>query len=198
MAITDSYASPAEYRSAIGKDYTEDDLDVEWDLAAVSRYIERKLGRFFTRDIADVTRTFSGNGARALPIDDLVSITSIKSDDDYDGVAETTWAATDYQLWPSNAALGPEPEPYTRIDLPTWSSRTLSPGQLITITGIWGWPLVPMPIKRACIQLTAILRMEGSRASRTLSGDGEILEPNPLAQNIVREIMSHGLTKVLI
>jgi len=208
MSVSDAYTTPQEYRALIGKDDTSDDLELATDLRATARYIDRKLGRFFTSESAtsrDYLTTFSGvvnpeaenpfrtaRGARQLDIDDLVSLTSCLVDLDGDGTPETTYTSgTDFQLWPLNAARGPEPRPYVALVVPPWPQSQLPfpPYRLVRITGTWGWPAVPPAINRANAHLTAILRMEGPRSSRSISADGEILEANPQAQSIVRELM---------
>jgi len=85
----------------------------------VSRMVDRYCNRHFY--ILQATRKFDGNGTVRLLVPDLVSIDSsgLKTDDDRDRTFETTWAATDYLLAPSNAdpttAGNLESRPYTAI-----------------------------------------------------------------------------------
>lgn len=190
MAVTDSYATAAEYRPAVNKDDTGEDAEVLVDLTAVSRYIEKKLDRFFNKDVSDVARNYYGNGTRYLHTDDIsASPTSVVVDENRDGTVEETYASTVWQLYPLNAAKGPEPSPFQAIYLPSWSTKSVWPsGTLVTVTAKFGWPAVPEPIKRACIHLTAILRLETPRASRSVAETGEILETNPRAQDIIHDL----------
>ena len=49
------------------------------------------------------TRVFDGDGGTELHIRDMISVTSLKTDDNLDRTFETTWAATNYLLYPANA-----------------------------------------------------------------------------------------------
>lgn len=194
MAIGDAYETAANYRAAVGKDDTADDTDILTDLTAISRYMERRLGRFFTKDASDATRHYYGSGGRTLYTDDIVSITSITIDTDRDGsfADETALAATDYELHPLNAADEPEAKPYTQIYLPAWSTvATWTPGTKVQVVGVFGWSAIPVAIKRACINLTAILRLETPRASRSVSETGEILGASSSANAIIEELFRH-------
>ena len=215
MAITDAYATAAEYRGVIDKDNTAEDAEVLVDLTAISRYIERKLNRFFNKDASDATRLYVpratgvpsrpdwaesenpwkyGGLSRVLYTDDIVSVTTIKIDEDRDGsfADETALAAADYELTPRNAADGPEPSPYTAIELTTWGSKNAyTPGARVEVVGIFGWPAVPAAIKSACIHLTAILRLETPRASRTVSDIGAVVETSQEGSMIINDLLRH-------
>jgi hypothetical protein len=190
MEIGSPYATAIEYAEAHGKDDTSDLDVVEVDLKAISRFMEKRLGRFFNKDAAAVTRVFDppASSSELLLNCDLVSVTSIKIDTDGDGVFTDALAATDYVLLPRNAADGPEPEPYRRVHL---TAGTFTPGQAVEISGVWGWPAVPEPIKRACVHLTAMLRLEGGRGETTVSDIGQIVSANPRAIGLVDDLARH-------
>jgi hypothetical protein len=211
-AVTDPYATATTYRGIFGKSDTGDDAEILLQLTAVSRYVERKLGRFFTQDAAVVPRIFypmgyfSGNAeaenpwlgvrsSRDLYVDDIATSTGllIKIDTNRDGVFtdETALAATDFELRPLNADKGPEPMPWTQIHLPVWSTRIgWIPGAPIEITAKWGWPAVPESIAQAVCQLTGILRIESPRATNQISaGLDTVLGASHEAQDIVENLM---------
>ncbi|HXH82565.1 MAG TPA: hypothetical protein VNN07_06505 [Candidatus Tectomicrobia bacterium] len=206
MAVTDSYATPAEYRTALDKIDTSDDVDIEADLLTVSRLIDRWCGRHFTSDSSATTRSFVAGatgpvypeaenpwryarGNALLEVDDLAAApTQVLVDENGDGVAETPY--TDYDLWPLNAMAGSELRPYTALMLrPTASRLVWPPGRRVTITARWGWPAVPMAIRRACIHLTGILRLETPRAVRRTTETGEILQATRQARDIIDELV---------
>ena len=202
MAITDAYATAAEYRARIDKSSNADDTELDLDLEAVSRYVEFRLKRFFNIDASDITRVFAvgsqgacpPRGWRSLWITDLAAApSSVKIDKAGTGVFtdETALASSDFELWPLNAPLGPEPKPYTRIDIPSWSSEAAWPhGARVQIVGTWGWPTVPAAIKRAVIDLTAILRIESPRATDRIPDElASTVTTSPTGQAIVRQIM---------
>lgn len=192
MAITDAYATAAEYRGVVGKTDTAQDAAILTDLTAISRYLEKKLGRFFGKDAAAVARVYvvPAAGSR-LWVDDLAEApTTVKLDDTGDNTFATTLETTDFELWPLNADKGPEPRPHTRIDLAPWGSRfCFYPGERVQVTAKFGWPSVPAAIKSATIQLTAILRLESPRATRRISELEETIEASPDAQSIVKYLL---------
>jgi hypothetical protein len=213
LAITDAYATNATYKAVIGKSTGDDDSQIDAQCLAISRYIDRKLNRFFTRDDAVTTRIYyplgyySGNPeaenpwigiprARDLDVDDISTSTGlvIKIDTDRDGdfSDETALLVTDYELHPLNADKGPEPKPWNQIHLPAWSTRQGWPtGSPIQVTARFGWPAVPQAIVQATCQLVAILRIEGPRATSQISaGFDTVLGASSEAQDIVKQLQA--------
>jgi hypothetical protein len=191
VAVTDSYASPATYRFIANKDDVTEDTEIAADLAAVSRWIDRRVGRFFTKDAAAVDRDYTVLVDGWLRVDDLAAVpVSVLVDENNDGTPEVALTHnTDFVLEPRNAADGPEPTPYQKIIIPPWSTRWFSRGYLVRVNAVFGWPAVPKAIERAACQLTAVLRLEGPRASRSISDTGEILEASPNAQGIIERLV---------
>jgi hypothetical protein len=196
LAVSDAYASAATYRAVLDKSDTSEDAEILTDLTAVSRYIERKLGRFFTTDAGNVERVYRAtdlsNEPKCLFVDDLVSVSHIKVDTDDDGsfADEDAWASTDYELLPRNAADGPEAAPYTEIYIPSWSTKNLWGRHRVEVSGKWGWPAVPSAIERATVHLTGILRLETPRATRQVNiGMEQVEETSSEAQAIVNQLM---------
>jgi len=68
----------------------------------VSQQLNRWCNRYFYYTIG--TKTFSGNGKAELLVPDLISIDSLKEDNNMDGTFDTTWNANDYVLYPFNSA----------------------------------------------------------------------------------------------
>lgn len=88
--------------------------NMELAIEAASRWIDEQTGtRFYT---TAETRYYTPDWSDLLYIDDLVAVTTLKTDDDGDGVYETTWTATDYILEPRNAALRNRPYRQIRIN----------------------------------------------------------------------------------
>ncbi len=139
-----------------------DDVEIDAIVVTATRWIDEYCQRNFWQDTA-VARQFATTQAFCLalgPFNDLVSITSLKTDQDGDGVFETTWSASDYQLTPQNPANG---RPYTHIDsvagrLYPCMTSFVGRRTRIEVTGTWGWPAVPDTIKQACrIQASRLL-----------------------------------------
>lgn len=134
-----------------------DDAALEAVIEGASRAIDGMTLRKFHLNAVDETRYFQADELYELWVDDLVSVTTLMTDSDWDGTAETTWTTAQFELWPPNAAL--DGEPYCRIDV-TQASGLSWPLKLkrgVKITGKFGYPATPKPIKEACLILAARL-----------------------------------------
>jgi len=156
------YTTLAELKDALRIPLTDTDLDSVFEAAilAVSREIDQYCGRHFYK--LTEPRTLVPTDRYRLNLgefNDLVSVTTLKTDASGDGTFETTWTTADYQLLTANGTpninAGPEAKPYTQIraigaqTFPcawAWNSRT----DRVEITGTWGWPQVPVDVREAC------------------------------------------------
>lgn len=153
-----TYASLAELKSRLNISDTNDDTELQLALEAASRWVDGHCHRVFHSGTA--TRTFVPNSPYVLPVDDLVSVTTLKTDAAGDGTFETTWSASDYQLLPANPSAGPEQRPYTQIravGAQAFPSVYGCPARQdrVQIVGVWGWPAVPDPVKQATLVVAA-------------------------------------------
>ncbi len=110
-------------------------------LEDVSRWIETYCDRRFY--VLTATRQFDGDGGPVLHVPDLISVTTLKTDEDRDRVYELTWGNGDYLLYPLNAEpQQPWGRPYTRVLVDTESgSRPAFPSGKATVelNGSWGF-----------------------------------------------------------
>ena len=113
MPIVNGYTTLAELKSRLQVPDSGEDASLEAVIAAVSRQIDDWTGRRFYA--ASQTRYYTADGPDTLFVDDLLSVASLKTDEDGDRVYDVTWAATDYDLEPANAPLESQPQPYTRV-----------------------------------------------------------------------------------
>ena len=106
MAISNGYATLADVKAAlrIPNGDTQDDFLLELSIEAASRQIDGFCERVFTQSTA--TRIYRPTDVFTVDIDDLQSLTFLKTDSDGSGVFSTTWSATDYQLNPLNSISG--------------------------------------------------------------------------------------------
>lgn len=221
MAVTDPYCSVALYRQIVTKSDAGDDAVILGDLRAVSRLVDRWTGRFFGKDDSAVARVYevptdpnqayrdpffvtpwnAPAASRPLEVDDIATTAGllIRADTNQDGTFPgPDWATTDYLLEPTNAALGAEPGPYTRIVLPSWSTQSLLGGQRVRVTAVWGWPAVPDAVVRATAHLTGILRLESPRATSRVDEMGQTLMTSREAQTIVRDLVKAYKRRALV
>jgi hypothetical protein len=149
--FSDLYCTPEMLKDRVGISDDLDNSQLPGACRAVSRWIDTKFcQRHFYRRTA--TLTFAPTARGCLEVPDLVSVTSLKTDTDGDGVFETTWSTTDYQLLPVNAAVEAEPAPYTDVKaIGSYTFPVACTGRTnrVQIEGVWGWPAVPESVIEA-------------------------------------------------
>ena len=156
MTITAGLVTLAEIRARLqfATDDTADDSILEAVVMGVSRLIENYCGRKFYADTADATRYYTAEFADLLFLDDdLISVTTLKTDTDGDRTYETTWtASTHYELEPANASV--DGQPYTRIATAPNSAYLFPVGMArgVQVVGKFGYATtVPTAVKEACL-----------------------------------------------
>jgi hypothetical protein len=87
-------------------------------------------------------------------VDDLLSLTTLKTDEDGDRTFERTWTSDDYELWPYNAAT--DGIPYTAIERSQLGSLTFPTDfRSVEVTGSIGYSsTTPEAIERACVLIS--------------------------------------------
>lgn len=158
MALVNPYITLAELKGVLtaGQQVTykaEDEANMETAINAMSRLIDmlakttfyaRTETRYFTPDWYDLLH---------LP-DDMISVTTLKTDEDGDGTYEITWATTDYWLEPRNARVNADDaqkRPYRQIRVNPEGDYTFPTNRhhAIEIVGSWGYTNeVPATIKQ--------------------------------------------------
>lgn len=160
MTITNGYLSIDEAASYIGKSMASDPTILSDVVESVSRLIDRYCGRHFYQlgtVGTPVARYFDARMAHSVdlgPFNDLTTLSTLKTDENDDGVYEVTWNSGEYLLAPVGAASrAPQAEPFTSIvalDSNTYPTSAVSGRTgLIEVTGVWGWPAVPVEVKQA-------------------------------------------------
>ena len=155
--ITNGYATLSEVKAAARIADTIDDALLELSIEASSREIDGICERVFY-NAGTATRTYIPTDNFLLETDDIVSVSSIKSDSTGEGGFDLTWDASDYQLEPLNGLAGGIVTPFTRIRAvgnklwPIYEPRDINAGQAsVQITGVFGFATVPIAIKQATI-----------------------------------------------
>ncbi|MDG4796211.1 hypothetical protein [Micromonospora sp. WMMD1082] len=182
------YCTPEELKSRVSINDTMSDLEILGSVTAVSRWIEDHCERTFYRQTA--TRTYDATGPLRVAVHDLVEVTALATDDG-SGSYATTWAPSDFQLLRSAMVLRPEESPYTAIKAVagrSFPSCTSGREQRIQVAGVFGWPMVPEPVRQAAaIWATDLLKL-GTMAFG-IAGYGEYgavrARPNPIVEALL-------------
>ena len=190
MAITNGYATLAEIKAALAIEDSNDDTALEAAITAASRMIDDYTGRFFYKDgttQAYVSRYFTTADFYNCQIDDIVTISEIAIDTNFDQTYGVVFATSDYLVEPVNAPR--KGWPFTRI---LASGAFVFPAYIpqgVRVRGIWGWNAVPSEISMATlIQATRLFARKQSpfgiagapdmgviRLSSRLDADVEVL-----------------------
>src|SRR3990167_6833959 len=131
------------------------DSDIDDAVAAASRAVDALCGRRFYADAdAAQVRYYTPWETELVRIDDLVTLTSLKTDPGGDGTYEDTWTVdTDFVLLPLNRELidGTNREPYRLIQRhPNGNYKfVIKYPRTVQLTGKFGWPAVPPAVEQA-------------------------------------------------
>lgn len=191
---TNGYITLSELKSRL--DITSATYDSLLDAAieAASRQIDAYTGRRFYRNATDETRYYTATEPDLLLLpDDLGSLTSLATDDDGDRVYETTWASTDYDLEPANAAL--DGQPYTAIRVTPLGRYTFpSTSRGVRLVGRFGYStLAAVPdavAEAAAIQAARLFKRRDSPFGMAGSPEFGVLRALPPLDPDVRALLA--------
>ncbi len=141
---------------AAGGTFTaSDDANLQIAIAAASEAVDLDFDTTFTSETA--TRYYTAGFSDWLPIDDLISVTSIKTDEDNDGTYEITMTTSDYRLMPVNARAGSNKRPYREIMIKDDATYTLPTGvdYGVEVIGSWGYAESPPASVKQAVLLIA-------------------------------------------
>lgn len=167
MALGDPYAAGAELKLRLGIEDDTEDTRIATALAVATSGINGFCRRQFNKAGSVSARVFTPTDRCFTVVDDFFTTTGlvVKSDEDGDGVYETTWAATDYQLEPLNGIVDAEP------GWPYWIIRAVGSRRFprhhreraaLQTTAQWGWDEVPDSIHEATLVLAEDIFKLGS------------------------------------
>lgn len=166
--LVHAYLTVPELRDLLRDQHTAYDSEYERSILAASRQVDDYCGRFFWREAAPAPKLFRPDQVDLVWTSDIATSTGlvVETDDDDDGVFETTWSASDYQLEPFErmndrpyeriAAVGTREFPAVRLNAAGRRSRRAR----VRVTAAWGWPAVPDEVKQA----TAIAAIDHFKA----------------------------------
>lgn len=158
MAITNGYATLAQLKAALRITDSVDDSLLETSIESASRQIDGACERVFYSTSG--SRVYRPTDSFTCEIDDLSSLTTLKTSSRGDGVFDITWTATDRQLEPLNGLSGGSYRPFDLIRaigeylFPLWDPKSVNNYEAtVQVTGVFGWTTVPTDIKQATILL---------------------------------------------
>lgn len=152
MAVTNAYCTLSDVKASLRISDTIDDALIENSINAASRMIDQYCNRYFYSSSAGEVRYFQANDGFVCWIDDAQSITTLETSSTDPLLFDTTWDVGDYQVMPANRYANGAYYPITAITatdnylFPVWADIAL-----VKVTGQFGWPSVPEPIKFAAI-----------------------------------------------
>lgn len=154
--MSENYCSAAELQTRLWGDTVTpssvDELVLEQVIQGASRWIEKFTGRRFYASTE--TRYYTALFGNALEVDDLLSITTLSTDEDGDRTYEITWASTDYDLMPLNATA--DAQPYTEIRTAPEGDYSFPAGlkKGVKVVGSFGYCTIaslPHDVREACL-----------------------------------------------
>jgi hypothetical protein len=152
MAITNGYCTLAQIKNSAGITDGVDDELLELAVEAASRAIDSATERQFFQTSA--TRVYTPRDSYVTDIDDLVTVTTIKTSSGSDYVFDTTWETTDYQLEPLNGLAGGIVSPATSIRAIGDYNFPMSGSEAtVQVNGTFGFASVPTQITQATVLL---------------------------------------------
>jgi len=193
MALTNAYCTLNQVKASlrIPVSDTVDDALLELAINAASRDIDQATERQFFS--ASATRIYTPRDSYITDTDDIVSITTIKTSTAADGVFDTTWTATDYQLEPLNGISGGMAVPFDAIRAVGDYTFPIS-GQEATVqvTGVFGFSAVPVAIEQAAVLLSSrIFKRNDSPGGVMGFGDIGVVRVSRIDPDIDRLIMPY-------
>lgn len=155
MALGDPYISRDSFKkyATIPGEVSDDQIDDA--LSSVAEEVNTHTGRQFHDAGSASARVYRARDADVVSVDDFHTTAGlvVKTDDDEDGVFETTWTeGTDFQLEPLNGVVEGKP------GWPYWVIRAVGEKRfpisttkraLLQVTARWGWASVPKPVLQA-------------------------------------------------
>jgi hypothetical protein len=156
LAITNGYCTLNEVKASLRipvSDTIDDDL-LELAIESASRDIDQATERQFFP--TDTHRFFTPRDSLVCEIDDVSSLTSIKSSTAADGTYDTTWSESDYQLEPLNGIAGGMAVPFDTLRAVGdyyWPSSGLE--VTVRVEGTFGFATAPIAIKQATVLLAS-------------------------------------------
>lgn len=170
---------------------TVDDTLLELAINAASRDIDQATERQFFSTSA--TRIYTPQDSYIVKIDDLISLTTLKTSSAADGVFDVTWDSNDYQLEPLNGLVGGIAVPFDQIRAVGDYTYPISGGEAtVQVTGTFGFSAAPVAIEQATVLLASrIFKRNDSPGGVMGFGDIGVVRVSRIDPDIDRLIMPY-------
>lgn len=154
MALGDAYATVNDLKARLDREDGIDENALKAALDTASRGIEKMTGRQFNKATTATARVYRPRSYRFVDVDDFHTTTGliVETDDGDTGTYGTSWASTDYELYPLNGIVDGETGwPWSKVR--TLNTRWFRGGTRATVrvTAQWGWAAVPAAVKESCL-----------------------------------------------
>lgn len=150
MALINAYCTLSDLKTSLGIDDIQDDTSLEAAIMAASRMVDDYTGRFFYKDGttgAPVTRYYTAQDWWTTNVDDIIHISEIATDDNFDQLYTLVWSTSDYMVEPvNNPRRG---WPWTRLLAIGSYIFPFNLPQSVRVKGVWGWTTVPNEVQMA-------------------------------------------------
>ena len=181
--LTDRLVTEDDLKELLGISDNVDDNRLTLAADAATQMVQAYCDRHFVQQAAATARVFVASTPWLVEVDDISTTTGliVKTDEDDDGVFETTWAAGDYQLEPLNGKMGGQTWPYTRLRAVQSREWPSDYGQaVVQVTARWGWAnpdgvdhYLPQPVEQAA-QIQGVSIFKSADAPLGIAGFGDI------------------------
>ena len=143
--MANTYVDLSVFKGTGGLNLTGTQYDKR--VLALSENISREVDRYLNRHCYYVvaTREFDGDGSTSLIVPDVISVSTLKEDTNFDGTFETGWASADYVLAPTqnNPTAADYGRGYTQVLVNAKSNGSqdvfLKGQSMYQIVGTWGY-----------------------------------------------------------
>jgi hypothetical protein len=171
------YATLAQVKAQLGIPVSDTRRDAELTgiITAVSRLIDTECGTQFYS--ATETLYYTPMYSNELLTDDILSVSSLVTDQQGDGTYETTWAPTDYVLAPYNARTSSQPRPYWRIECASGGRYSLPVGvqrgvKATVLRGFCDLVDLPKGVEAVCLRESLFQAQANVTPYGMTAGDG--------------------------
>lgn len=195
-----SYLDVDELRDAIGDSTLGHIAELQRAVDAASRLIDEWTGRYFYRDATATPRVFRAKDRTTVCCPDFDSSAGVivKTDDDGDGVFETTWTGGQWQGEPLVRTNG---QPFEHVTTTTRAREFPLDGRRprVQVTAQWGWNEAPEPVVQACQSVSTLLFRTKDMAGNSIgigkpSGEEVSGDSISLAKGLVTPYVIRGGT----